>query len=70
MHADQLDLWVTNVIERLRDRGQLSVDLTKKLVSAASVPSGANLQFVEPALAARVAASGQMLEGFRKVMGK
>lgn len=68
--GEHLDAWVDTVIVKLRDRGDLAVDITKKLVNSASVPAGANVQFVEPQLAGHIAASGQLLDGFEKVMRK
>jgi len=68
--ADEIDPWVDRLIGKLRDRGELAVDITKKLVGSASVPHGANVQFVEPHLVAHIAGSGQMLEGFRRVMSR
>lgn len=66
--ADELPDWTGALIAKLRSRGPRALSITKKLVNAATVPAGSNVQFVEPYLVTGIARSGQMLEGFRTVM--
>lgn len=66
--AGELAKWTDDLITRLRARGPAAVSITKKLVNAATVPAGANVQFVEPFLVTGIGRSGEMLDGFRSVM--
>jgi enoyl-CoA hydratase/carnithine racemase len=68
--SGELANWTDDLIDRLRARGTAAVFLTKKLVNAATVPAGSNVQFVEPYLVTGIARSGEMLEGFRSAMSR
>jgi enoyl-CoA hydratase/carnithine racemase len=68
--AGELSAWTGDLVARLRARGPAAVAITKKLVNAATVPAGANVQFVEPFLVTGIGRSGEMLDGFRSVMAR
>lgn len=63
---EEMNSEIQNVIEKIRNKGQLSIRITKKLVNASVAPNFGDIFISEPELVERVASSGETEEKIRQ----